>query len=82
MGLLVTQINLPLAEHLKTFLEEQFFYLHLEFGFIRHQIFWNLRCSLVRFHQLFIVGPHNLQRYNFLHTGKLFSLTNYIPGGK
>jgi hypothetical protein len=24
----------------------------------------------VCFHQLFIVGPHNLQRYNFLHTRK------------
>ncbi len=67
-GFLVTQINRHLADQLKKFSKETFYY-HLELGFIRHQIFRHLRCSLVRFHQLFIVGPHNLQRYNFLHTG-------------
>ncbi len=69
LGLLVTQINRPLADQLKTLSKEKN-YFHLELGFIRHQIFRNLRCPLVRFHQLFIVGPHNLQRDNFLYTKK------------
>jgi len=71
LPVLVTQTSRTRAKYdqLKTFSKEKF-YFHLELGFIRHEIFRHLRCPLVCFHQLFIVGPHNLQRYNFLHTRK------------